>query len=204
MYVYIVDDELDVASSLAIMLNKAGHQASCFSTGEAFLSVAQDIAPGCVLLDLCLPGLSGLDIQARLAQVDHGHAIVMVSGFGDIPDAVQAMRGGAIDFLRKPHRRAELFEVIDRAAQTVARRVEAQRDARRYARLGQLSDRERQVLDTLRNGQSSKVVAQDMGISVRTIDMHRANIIKKLGVTNMTAALLLARDAERLQLSSAA
>lgn len=204
MYVYIVDDEADVANSLAIQLNRAGHQASCFTTGEAFASVARDLSPGCVLLDLCLPGASGLDIQQQLERTEHGHAIVLVSGVGDIPDAVQAMRHGAIDFLRKPHRRSELFDVLDRANETVRRKAEARQNATRYARLSQLSEREREVLEALRNGQTSKGVARDLGVSVRTVDMHRANIMRKLGVHSMTSALLLARDAERNRLSSAA
>ncbi|MFD1787016.1 response regulator transcription factor [Sphingomonas floccifaciens] len=198
MYVYIVDDEREVGASLATMLNKSGHMASCFLSGQAFLNVAVDLAPGCVLLDLCLLDQSGLEVQAQLATLDHGHAVVTVSGVGDIPDAVQAMRSGAIDFLRKPHRRAELFEVIERAAETVRTRMESRSKSLTFRRLDDLSTRECEVLEALRNGRPSKTVANLLNISVRTVDMHRANIIRKLGVSNMTAALMLARDAHRI------
>lgn len=195
LFVYIVDDDRDLAETIIITLRSAGHQATYFSTGEAFLSVCEDLSPGCVLLDLLLPLKNGLQIQAELAEKDHCHAVALLTGYGDVPDAVVAMRAGALDFIRKPYKRAELFDILARAEAYIIECERRKREASRYAPLRRLSTREREVLDILGRGLSTKQAASAMQLSTRTIDMHRANILRKLDVGSITAALLLARDA---------
>jgi two-component system response regulator FixJ len=196
--VYIVDDERDVAETIGMTLQGAGHQVASFTSGDAFLSVCEDLTPGCVLLDLLLPQKDGLQVQEELEQKVSCHAVAVVTGYGDVPDAVRAMRAGAIDFLRKPFSRSELFDVLDRAQAYIDECLRRREAAQRFAPLQGLSSRENQVLRALGRGLSTKQVASELAVSVRTIDMHRANIMKKLKIGNMTAALLLARDAEAL------
>ena len=193
MNVHIVDDEPELLASLAILLRRAGHDVHCFSTAAAFLSVAADLPLGCVLLDLYLPDGNGLEIQRQLAERGASHPIVLLTGGGEIPDAVQAMRAGAIDFLRKPYRAADLFAALDHAQVAIDEELARRRQNERFAALDRLSPREREVLGALAGGGASKVVAYDLGISVRTVEMHRANILKKLEVNNIGAALLLAQ-----------
>lgn len=195
MHVYVVDDEIDVARTLSLTLEKFGHSVTTFLSGEAFLNVADDLPAGCVLLDLLLPRASGLEVQATLRRKRSCHAVALLTGHGDIPDAVQAMRSGAIDFLQKPFRRAELQTVIGRAEEHVAACLSKQRDVVRFERLQTLSPREHLVLAALGRALTTKQVAGELGVSARTIDMHRANILRKLGLPNISAALLLARDA---------
>lgn len=193
MHIYIVDDEPDLQVSLGTMLRRAGHLVQSFSTAKAFSSVATDLTPGCALLDLCLPDLDGLALQAKLQEMGSPHAVVLLTGFGDVPDAVAAMRAGALDFLRKPFRRAELFDAIERAGAALTRRETESQARRQVALLDTLSTRERDVLKASAGGTVSKQVAHALGLSVRTVEMHRANVLRKLGVANFGAALLLAQ-----------
>lgn len=195
LHIYLIDDERDVAETMAITLREAGHVVTYFSSGDAFLNVCEDMAPGCVLLDLMLPNKNGLQVQAELAERDVCHAVALITGYGDVPDAVRAMRAGAIDFLRKPYRRSDLLDVLTRAAAHIAE-CERQREAEsRFEALKRLSTREREVLSALERGLSTKQVAIELDVSARTIDMHRANIMRKLNMASITAALLLSRDA---------
>ncbi|NTS65171.1 response regulator transcription factor [Sphingomonas sp. HHU CXW] len=195
MFVYLVDDDKDLAKTIIMTLEGAGHRATHFSSGEAFLNVSGDLPSGCVLLDLMLPAMSGLELQAELVRRDHCHAVALLTGYGDVCDAVTAMRAGAIDFLRKPYKRAELLDVLARAATHIDECERRRSEATKYEPLKRLSLREQEVLDLLGKGLSSKQAAGELAISTRTIDMHRANILRKLGVISITAALLLARDA---------
>lgn len=198
MHVYIVDDETELLTSLSILLRRAGHDVAGFSTANAFLSVAGDLPLGCVLLDLHLPDLNGLEVQSRLSSQESGHPIVLLTGAGDVPDAVAAMRAGALDFIRKPYRAAELQEALERAQVAIEAARERRRKNEKLSALTRLSAREREVLAALAGGGPSKTVAYDLGISVRTVEMHRANILKKLDVPNIGAALLMAQAGNML------
>jgi len=193
VHVYIVDDEPELLTSLSILLRRAGHEVAGFATARAFLSVAADLPLGCVLLDLHLPDLSGLSVQTQLNECGCDHAVVLLTGAGEVPDAVAAMRAGAQDFIRKPYRAAELHEALERAEAALGEARERRRRAERLTVLNRLSLREREVLAALAHGGPSKTVAYDLGISVRTVEMHRANILKKLDVPNIGAALLMAQ-----------
>jgi len=195
VHIYIVDDDRDIQASLGLTLRRAGHEVQSFGRAGAFLSVEADLTPGCVMLDLCLPDSDGLAVQSELAQLGTRHVIILLSGFGDVPDAVHAMRAGALDFLKKPFRRAELFDALDRAQGALDARRAEQAETQRGTLLETLSTRERDVLMASADGDGAKQVAFTLDLSVRTVEMHRANILKKLKVPNFGAALLLAQGA---------
>ena len=195
MYIHIVDDEPELLASLSLILRREGHDVQTFSTGAAFLSVAENLPAGCVLLDLRLPDIDGLEVQYRLGEMDTDHAVILLTGFGEVPDAVSAMRAGAIDFLRKPYRRENLVEALARASEQIEDNLRQRADRAKLGAVHALTEREIEVLRALATGKQSKVVAYELGLSIRTIDMHRARIIKRLNVANIGAALVMAKDA---------
>lgn len=196
MHIHIVDDEPDLLASLSLILRREGHDVRTFVTGAAFLDDAAELPPGCVLLDLRLPDIDGLEVQHRLGEMDTDHAVVLLTGFGEVPDAVSAMRAGAVDFLRKPYRRENLIEALARAADRIADNLRERAERARLDAVHTLSEREIEVLRALATGKQSKVVAYELGLSIRTIDMHRARIIKRLNVANIGAALVMAKEAK--------
>lgn len=195
MHIHIVDDEPELLASLSLILRREGHDVHTFSNGEAFLAVAAELPPGCVLLDLRLPDLDGLEVQHRLGELDTDHAVVLLTGFGEVPDAVSAMRAGAVDFLRKPYRRENLLDALSRAGEQIEDNLRQRAERAKLGAVHALSGREIEVLRALATGKQSKVVAYELGLSIRTIDMHRARIIKRLNVANIGAALVMAKDA---------
>jgi two-component system response regulator FixJ len=192
MPIYIVDDEPDLRVSLSLVLRHAGYEAQTFATGSAFLSVAEDLTPGCVLLDLHLPDVDGLEVQRRLADGGSAHVVVLLTGSGGVTEAVTAMRAGAVDFLQKPYRKPQLLDSLRSAR---ARLAEHGEDMRMRAMLATLSRREREVLASLAEGKLSKNIAFELGLSPRTIEMYRTKILRKLDAPTMGAALLLAQAA---------
>lgn len=191
--VYIVDDEAAVRRSIAFMLKTVGMTVESFESGEAFLKVADGLAPGCALLDVRLGGMDGLAVQAAL----HARGIVMpviiITGHGDIGLAVRAMKAGAVDFLEKPFEKAALVTAIEQALQYGEGREQAHAMAQlAQARLNALTPREIDVLDGLVDGRTNKVIAYDLGISPRTVEIHRANLMTKLNVHSLSDALRIA------------
>jgi len=195
LHIHIVDDEPELLASLSLILRREGHDVHTFPTGEEFLAAATDLPPGCVLLDLRLPDLDGLEVQHRLGELDTDHAVVLLTGFGEVPDAVSAMRAGAVDFLRKPYRRENLLDALGRADEQIEDNLRQRAEREKLGAVNTLSERELEVLRALATGKQSKVVAYELGLSIRTIDMHRARIIKRLNVSNIGAALVMAKDA---------
>jgi two-component system, LuxR family, response regulator FixJ len=195
LQIHIVDDEPELLASLSLILRREGHDVHTFSSGEAFLAVAAELPPGCVLLDLRLPDLDGLEVQHRLGELDTDHAVILLTGFGEVPDAVSAMRAGAVDFLRKPYRRENLLDALGRAGEQIEDNLRQRAERAKLGAVHALSEREIEVLRALATGKQSKVVAYELGLSIRTIDMHRARIIKRLNVANIGAALVMAKDA---------
>lgn len=195
MQVYVVDDDRDLQQSLRLLLERAGHTVQLFVKAEAFIAVQDILPPGCVLLDLKLPGIGGLEAQRLLREAGSVHRVILLTGFGEVPEAVAAMRAGATDFLGKPFRSAELLDALDRAASDLADTLAQRRRDDRYAAIADLSAKEHEVLIASMAGGSSKQVAFNMGLSVRTVEMHRSSIIRKLDVANFAAALLMASAA---------
>lgn len=193
----IVDDEPAVHAVVRMAVDPARVSLSAHDDPQAFLDQLADVPPSVVLLDLCMPGHDGLAVQRILAAHSTPFCVVFLSGAGGIPDAVEAMRNGAVDFLRKPFRREALHAALARAERALDILVAERERRRRLDVLDQLTPREMEVLQTLAQGHQTKMVAHQLNISARTVEMHRANIIDKLGVP-ITGALLMAHEAGRL------
>ncbi|MDE2005702.1 MAG: response regulator transcription factor [Rhodospirillales bacterium] len=184
--VHVVDDDPAVRDSLVFLLETAGFTARAHASAEALLDAAPTLAPGCVLTDIHMPGLDGLGLQRRLAELGLHVAVVVMTGQADVPSAVAAMKAGAVDFLQKPFEAPTLLAVI-RQALTRQRERDATEAAAEAAaaRLAGLTRREREVADQLVAGHSNKVIAQALGASPRTIEVHRARVMEKLGVRSL-------------------
>ena len=199
--IFVVDDDASFRHAIERLLRAAGYAVHTFVSATEFLQFNRPDAPGCVLLDLHMPGPSGLDLQSAIAGSENPLPIVFLTGQGDIPTSVQAMRAGADDFLTKPTRKEVLFPVIERALARDAQSRE-QRSRRRElrSRFDTLTPREREVLAHVLGGQLNKQIALDIDASERTIKAHRANLMAKLGLQSVAE---LVRLAEELKVSPA-
>jgi FixJ family two-component response regulator len=187
--IFVVDDDPAVRDTLSMVLSAGGYQVICFADGAALLAVARTRTPSCILLDVHIPGKSGLDILKELHGEDYPAPIFMISGQGDIAMAVNAIKSGALDFIEKPFRGSEIVARLDEAIEAYARRQAENNSASRIATLHfpgrePLTRREREVLEQFTAGASNKEAGRHLGISPRTIEDHRANIMKKLGARN--------------------
>lgn len=179
--VYVVDDDAAIRDSLSVLLETCGLQWETFASAEDFLAELTDTTPVCAVVDVCLPGMSGLELQQQLVRKQIQSALVVMTGQGNVPMAVDAMRAGAVHFIEKPIDPKTLLEVLDEAldrrehiAEQRAEREEA------LARLERLTPREREVLTLLVEGHLNKVIAGRLGISTRTAEHHRAHIMAKM------------------------
>lgn len=187
--VYIVEDDDALRRTMVRMLADTSAKVAEFNTAEDFLAGYSERPLGCVVLDVRLPRMSGLDVLERTAKLKPSNPFIMVSGYGDIPSAVRAVKMGALDFLQKPFRKEQLVNLVENAFEQIedAARVESQFEV--------LTPREREVLTSFADGAANKIIAARLALSPRTVEMHRARIFRKLGVTNLSQALLRARDA---------
>ena len=200
--VYVVDDEPAVRRSISFMLKTAGMAVESFESGEAFLKMAASLDPGCVLLDVRLGGIDGLAVQQTLRDRGIMLPVIILTGHGDVGLAVRAMKAGAVDFIEKPFEKATLLGAIGQAQlHNQGREQLHQLATAAQAQLNALTPRERDVLDGLVNGHSNKVVAYDLGISPRTVEIHRANLMAKLGVHSLSDALRIAFTARMTDLA---
>lgn len=197
--VYVVDDSRDVRRSLHELFRSIGITASAFPSADDFLEGLGDLKPAPILLDIRMPGIDGLQMMAELRQRERLWPVIIMTGHGDIPLAVRAMRLGALDFLLKPFEIEPLERALvlayDMLAQTAARE-EQRASARR--KLADLTDRERQIARTLATGMTNKEIARALDLSVRTVEMHRANAMRKLAVDHVVelAALIGAAESD--------
>jgi two-component system, LuxR family, response regulator FixJ len=194
--VYVLDDDHAVLRSLERLLRSADYEPVTFDHPDGFLRAARMFKSGCVLLDVRLPGMSGLDVQAQLLQMRRDLAVIVVTGQGDIQTAVRAMKAGATDFLEKPYSDHALLESIESAFGKEGHSDLDIADAVR--RVATLSPREREVLDGLLAGRPNKLIAYDLGISVRTVEVHRARMMERLGMHQLAEVIRLGVTA-RLQ-----
>ena len=184
--VFVVDDDTSFRAAIARLLRAAGHQVKAFSSASEFVDSLPAPGPGCVVADLQMPGLSGLDLQAALAESENPLPVLFLTGHGDIPTSVQAMRLGAEDFLTKRAPREVLLDAVNRALARDAReRAERTRAQEARARFGTLTAREREVLAHVLRGQLNKQIAADLGIHERTVKLHRTAITNKVGVQSV-------------------
>jgi two-component system, LuxR family, response regulator FixJ len=189
--VHVVDDHASIRRSLALLLQAAGHAVVLHETGEALLQAAEaGLEPGCIILDVRMPGRDGLMVMEMLARQHFTLPVIIVTGHGDIPLAVRAMRAGARDFIEKPYPEERILGAVEEAL--AAGRVavdEKARAAEAQARIATLTPREREVLAALVSGQSNKGTAAKLGISPRTVEVHRAHLMEKLGVRSLPEAV---------------
>lgn len=197
--VYIVDDDLAVREALRSMVRSAGMRCETFASAHEFLGYSRADGPACLVLDVMLPGLSGLELSAELAKVRGEIPTVFMTGHGTIPMSVRAMKAGAVEFLTKPFSGDDLLSAIHQALERdrVARVARAAEDAVR-AKLGKLTARERDVLELVAAGQLNKEIAAKLGIVEQTVKQHRGRIMQKLGARSVADLVRLAEHASRI------
>jgi FixJ family two-component response regulator len=196
--VYIVDDDPAIRDSLSLMLGLAGYKVALFADAESFLAACQPDWAGCVIADLRLPGRSGIELQAELRNRNDKLHFVIITAHGDVATARTAFQARAVDFLEKPFDHAELIEAIESAFTRTQRRVELDlaRDADEH-RLAMLTEREREVLRHVAQGLHAKEIARALDISSRTVEVHKAHIMGKLGVRTVAELVRLTVVAEQ-------
>jgi two-component system response regulator FixJ len=189
---HVVDDEDLVRNTLIAVLQNASYDVQAFPSGVAFLKALPELNPACVILDVRMPQMSGLDVLEILKQNHPGIPVVMMSGFADVSMAVKAMRSGASDFIEKPFQADDILETIERVMKTSSSETKMVTDANAKVLLGNLSNREMEVLLLLVQGKQNKVVARELDISPRTVEVHRARIMQRLELTSFAELVRLA------------
>lgn len=191
--IHIVDDEEAVRRSTSFLLKTSGYRATTYASGDLFLQAVRTAEPGCVLLDVRMPGRDGIEVQAVLAERGIAMPVIMLTGHGDVTIAVQAMKAGAVDFLEKPFDQTRLLAAIDTAMARLDD-LEGRADRGEEARLAVagLTKREQDVLRGMAAGLPNKSIAFDLGISPRTVEVHRASLMTKLQVRSLSEALRIA------------
>jgi FixJ family two-component response regulator len=180
-HILIVDDDEEVRTALRELLSSAGLDATCFASTREFLDADLPRRPGCLVLDVRMPGSSGLDLQSHLAAKDDAPPIIFLTGHGDIPMTVAAMKAGAVDFLTKPVRDQALLDAVSAGIERdIARRSDVLRVKNHVERLAKLTRREREIFREVARGRRNKQIAFDLGISVVTVKFHRSNIMRKM------------------------
>lgn len=195
--VYIVDDDDAVRSSLRLLLKSVGLPAIAYASATEFLSAWQPEQPGCVVLDVRMPGMSGLELQHELNRRGAIIPVIFISGHADIPMAVEAIQHGAFDFLQKPFRDQDLIDRVQRALATDAQhRGELAKRELIRERFDSLTPREREVLTLVTQGKANKVMAGDLGVSQRTVEIHRARVMEKMGAASLAHLVRMVLDLE--------
>jgi FixJ family two-component response regulator len=184
--VFIVDDDEAVRSSLRLLLKSVGLVPTALGSAREFLDKYDPVQPGCLVLDVRMPGMSGIELQETLNR--HGAVIpvIFITGHGDVPMAVEAMQAGAFDFLQKPFRDQDLIDRIQRALEKDrASRTALTERSLIQERLESLTPREREVLTLVTSGKPNKIMAADLGVSQRTVEIHRARVMEKMGASSL-------------------
>ena len=191
--VYVVDDDEAVRDSLQWLLEGKDYRVRCFDSAESFLSRYDPREVACLIVDIRMPGVTGLELQDRLLERKSPLPIVFITGNGDVPMAVNTMKKGAMDFIPKPFNEEELLNVVERMLdQARSAFADYQHAANREALMGKLTAREAQVLERIVAGRLNKQIADDLGISIKTVEAHRANIMEKLNANTVADLLKIA------------
>jgi two-component system response regulator FixJ len=200
--VHIVDDDASVRDSLTVLLESAGFTARAYDSAVAFLQAASDRTAGCVLTDVQMPELNGLELQRRMSEQGIRLPVIVMTGHGDVPIAVEAMKAGAAEFLEKPFDDEQLLTAVTSAIEVSQRaRDEAVAVADTMRRLATLTPREHEVLDRLVAGQPNKSIAYDLGSSPRTVEVHRARVMEKMGARSLPELVRMTIAAEQAKAS---
>ena len=194
--VFIVDDDASVRKSLSRLLDSLGFATEAFASADEFLKRERYEGIGCIILDVRMPGLSGMDLQEELNRADYTLPIIFITGHGDIPMSVKAMKKGAVDFLPKPFDEKELRDALNRAIER-DRAAKADRAATRgiLEHIGQLTPREHEILQYLITGMLNKQIAFRLGIAEKTVKIHRARVFEKLGASSVAELVRMAEKA---------
>ncbi len=184
--VYIIDDDEAVRDSIGMLLDSADLAHHCFTSADDFLALHDGSQRGCLVLDIRMPGMTGLELQQRLAEIGSTLPIIFITGHGDVPMAVEAMRQGAFDFLRKPIDETNFIDRIHNALNLESGNWHQKLDREQNrGRIESLTDRENEVFQLVAEGVANKAIASDLGISERTVEVHRAQVMKKLDVKTL-------------------
>lgn len=191
--VHLVDDDEAIRRSASFMLRTSGYLVKTYASGVELLALGKAVLPGCILLDVRMPDMDGLEVQAALKELGVLLPVIVMTGHGDVNVAVQAMKAGAVDFIEKPFEKSVLLGAIEEGLARIeqAGRRQARADEAKV-RLEALTPREADVLQGLVRGHPNKTIAYDLGISPRTVEIHRANLMIKLGVASLSEALRIA------------
>jgi len=196
--VFIVDDEEAVRGSIEMLVRSLSLRAETFATAQEFLDDFDAAQPGCIVLDVRMPGMSGLELQEELAAMGATIPIIFITAHGDVPMAVSALKGGAMDFIQKPFRDQDLIDKIQAAlGQDAEARTSLADRERSKARIALLTPREREVMELVVAGRANKVIAADLGLSERTVEIHRARVMAKMvaeSLPHLVQMVLLVRN----------
>ena len=202
--VYVIDDDEAVRDSIAMLLETVDIPSVAYADAQTFLDEADLEQVNCLVLDIRMPGMSGLDLQEKLVAMNAQVPIVFITGHGDIPMAVEAMRRGAIDFLRKPFRDQDLLDRIQEALSIDAQQRNSTAEAgSALAQIASLTPREREVFTRVANGQANKVIAIDLAISERTVEIHRSKVMQKTNSRSLADLVRLLIRVEEMERSKA-
>jgi len=197
--VFIVDDDDAVRNSIRLLMKSLGLATRPLSTAQEFLATYDPQQPGCLILDVRMPGMSGLELQQQLNVRGAIIPVIFITGHGDVPMAVEAMQQGAFDFLQKPFRDQDLIERVQRAlAKDQSNRVELSEKAKVRERFDSLTPREREVLALVTSGKANKVMAADLNVSQRTVEIHRARVMEKMHASSLAQLVRMMMDLEEL------
>lgn len=195
--VFVVDDDLAIREWLEVLLKAAGHSVVSFASAPAFLEAYSQDQPGCLVLDIRMPEMSGLELQARLKERDALLPVIFITSHGDVPMAVGAMRSGAVDFLLKPFHDTDLLERVRHAlALDAANQAERSELAAVRERIASLTPRELEVMRLVVQGKANKVIATDLNLSQRTVEIHRARVMDKMAATSLAHLVRMVLDVE--------
>jgi FixJ family two-component response regulator len=184
--VYIVDDDEAVRESLDLLLESVDQHCTSFASANDFLEAFDIDMSGCLVLDIRMPGMNGMELQRKLNELHSILPIIFVTGHGDVPMAVEAMQHGAVDFIQKPYREQDLLDKINQALQLDReQRSILQEKQAIIERMEKLTPREREVMDMMIDGNANKVIAIDLGISQRTVEIHRSRVMEKMGTHSL-------------------
>ncbi|MEW9897314.1 response regulator transcription factor [Chitinivorax sp. PXF-14] len=181
--VFVVDDDEAMRDSLAWLLESRGLKIACYASGEAFLAAYNPATPGCLVVDVRMPGISGTELHEKLKALNYDIPVIFITGHGDVPMAVRAVKRGAVDFLEKPFNDRDLLNTIEQSLeQDRANRERKSLNAGAANRLASLTAREREVMELVVAGKLNKIIADELGISIKTVEAHRAKVMEKVGV----------------------
>lgn len=185
--VFVVDDDEEVRSALKLLLESVGLPVICYASAHEYLERFNEKLPGCLVVDIRMPGMSGLDMQEKLSERPIHPPVIIITGHGDVPMAVRAVQAGAVDFIEKPFRDQLLLDSVHRAIEKDAeRRGEASRKSEIREHLSQLTPREREVLDLVIGGMRNKNISEQLGITISTVEAHRSRVMEKMQAESLS------------------